>query len=477
VVLALFAAALLCGLHACVATALPVWADAEGPVISGAESLRIGGGNMVVEDAKERTLRFMAPPSSAFSQWNAGPGDSDWGVTPTIDDFVGTPSGAAWVKLEVDERLVGFERVAAPGVVVTPRRNPCAEDEDVSEVELFGVGSDERLWVRCSQGLSTIAVDGTVARVDCAPCLKEGNAYPAAADGAMWFVNGDDGGGWDLRLVSAAGVVIGARHFHQPTPFELVDNGQRLVWLRERSGVPAGDQVVEGLTVDAWQTAPPVPFTHGLSERLGRAVAPARPEFQSLANTADGSTWFLSWGFARVVRVDAAGTVMEFPVSTKAALPDSLVHIGDRIWVRMRNAHLYRVPPGGAARSSLPFLNQRLRIHKRRHADRRPGQPIAFLSALSISSGRALPGTRVSIRCLTHCRGKRASGVIVGSRLRINTGIYLYNHAKLETVATLGHRRSTSQVFELTRGKGRAVRNAIVAIDGVPLDKVFACGC
>jgi hypothetical protein len=285
----------------------------------------------------------------------------------------------------------------------------------------------------------------------------------------MWFVD-RRGGHWDLRLVRVNGKLVGVRRLRGGWLTDFAEVNGRLYWLRSRG--EAVGAILESIAIDQWQSAPvgrsPL---RGLSERVGES---GEPRFGGMVATGDGSLWFTSSGFQRVIRLGADGAVTEWRTSS-SGVPVSLAPIAGRMWVQIasmtRADVMYRLRPEGAMTRALPVINVRLGV---RPSNR--GKTIGLLSSLRVNSKHVIPGTTLSVRCLRACRGPTASRAIPAQALRVAASIRLKNQSRVAVTMSHPGYLPVKQIVQFTR-QGRRVSGRIVSIDGQPFNVVGSCGC
>lgn len=431
---------------------------------------------IAVFESNDRALRFYAPPDPSFSEWRPTPADGEGGTTPKINGSFSymTSSGSLWVQLRTflggGQAFDAYKLITRNGSALTGAVRACGT-AFISEAMTVDV--HDRLWINCRDRVVVLAADGTTSTFACVPCREDRFPTPSSM-GGVWAVVDRPPRPWVLSLIGSDGSTVASRSFSGPGPSEFREANSYLVWLRRADAPrPIGvfTSIVERVSLPDWTRSPIIRFTRGLSEQV--ATTTRRPALDGLAPLTDGSTWYGAPGFDRIGRLDRPGRVAEFRLPSGLALNGNgtgvqagaaLIEIGGRLWVRA-SGDLVRVRDPGSLIPSLPVLTQEPRV---RVATR--GRPIALLSSMRTASPNAIPGTRVTLRCITRCRGRLATGTMPGTSLLLRSSITLFSRAIVESKSTRAGYRSTTIRYRFTRRANGTVKAKIIKIDGANYD-------
>ena len=383
-----------------------------------------------------------------------------------------TSSGSLWVQLRTylggGQAFDAYKLIMRDGSALTGAVRACGTAV-ISEAMTVDV--HDRLWINCRDRVVVLAADGTTSTFACVPCREARFPTPSSM-GGVWAVVDRPPGPWVLSLIGSDGSTVASRSFSGPGPSEFREANSSLVWLRRADAPrPIGvyTSIVERVSLPDWTSSPIIGFTRGLSEQV--ATTTRRPALDGRSpRCPTGVLWYASTG----IRPHRAPRWPRTRRRVQAPQRDS-VELGWHRGRSGRDADRDRWPPVGSPASgdlvrvrdpgslipSLPVLTQEPRV---RVATR--GRPIALLSSMRTASPNAIPRTRVTVRCITRCRGRRATGTMPGSSLLLRSSITLYSRAIVESKSTRAGYRPTTIRYRFTRRANGTVKAKIIKIDG-----------
>ncbi len=385
-----------------------------------------------------------------------------------------TSSGSLWVQLRTylggGKAFDAYKLIMRDGSALTGAVRACGT-ADISAAMTVDV--HDRLWIDCSDRVVVLAADGTTSTFACVPCREARFPTPSSI-GGVWAAVARPSGGWELSLIGSDGSTVASRSFSGPGPSKFREANSSLVWLRRADAPrPLGvyASIVERVSLPIGRVA-----HHRLPPRSERA----NRDHHTATVPRDARPLVRRECVVRSKRIQPhraprwPGRVAEFrlPSGTALAWDDTgveasatLIEIGGRLWVRLTDGDLVRVRDPGSLIPSLPVLTQEPRV---RVATR--GRPIALLSSMRTASPNAIPGTRVTVRCITRCRGRRATGTMPGRSLLLRSSITLFSRAIVESKSTRAGYRPTTIRYRFTRRANGTVKAKIIEIDGANYD-------